>query len=897
MGQRDAAGRSQRRIGRQRAAPAGGRRHRGCRTSTAASSAPAAARVRTSGHRRQRDRDSSAPASAAAPAAGAVRTTVTLTGRRSHGPAGRPRGPAGRDTAHAPVDPRRQHARSRSASGPAGRSRPGVPGPASNSSTSRFADFATQLSSTRPDSSTRSPCRAVPGQPRTRGSVSTDRTQRAGHIGRDVGAPRPALTGLRVGVHPSSVTARGPRGPDTAAPPAARQWAGAVLARAGRCWGAAWWALAALRRRAAGAASACGARCGWRWSRAGRPGAAARAGPPGPAPDRRPAWTAALTVAIAAGHGMWAAATHAEQVVLRRDPGLLRAVRPVDRHPPSPPDRRPHGGVRRCPALRDPMFTVASPAFFQIPGPAERAGGDPHGSPRRSCRSSCSARRRCTRWASGSPGWTGLFVVPAVVGRGSACSPPAACRPGWSGPRSAPLAAAALALTQPVLHAARGPPTPSRRRCSGRRGRVPAGRCASARADGRRSTRSRDREDGRSAGAVERPATGPRRGVRIARRRWPADRPGGRAARGRPAAPGGRGAGCCAGIPRGARWPRGRSRRWHSRRCPRSCCPAVLGQVAGSLLPLLALGVVLGLGSLAVVRRARRDPPPPRRPVAARWWARAPAAGDVSACSRRRAAGQPAVVADGPAEPADPGSKVVAGLQRRQGLPVDGGRTYAEHSVQWVAWYTGPIALIVAWVVLAALAGHRASLVAGRRAGAVLARPDVRRPRLDGAHPVPARDHARTIPWADRRLVPVVLPTVMRRRDRRRRLADPRGRPPVACAAQARMAPSPRRASGPRPGRSGRSATAASPPPAPNSASRQRPGGLRRAASWRRRRRRGHPGPQRVASAGPRGLRPCRPAPSRGHPTCCRTPSLGWCGGSGRRVAGRCCSPRTPQPP
>jgi len=56
----------------------------------------------------------------------------------------------------------------------------------------------------------------------------------------------------------------------------------------------------------------------------------------------------------------------------------------------------------------------------------------------------------------------------------------------------------------------------------------------------------------------------------------------------------------------------------------------------------------------------------------------------------------------------DPGSHVVAGLQLRQGLPVDGGRTYAEHSVVWMSWWVGPFALAIALVAAAVLA-HRAA--------------------------------------------------------------------------------------------------------------------------------------------------------------------------------------------
>ena len=97
-------------------------------------------------------------------------------------------------------------------------------------------------------------------------------------------------------------------------------------------------------------------------------------------------------------------------------------------------------------------------------------------------------------------------------------------------------------------------------------------------------------------------------------------------------------------------------------------------------------------------------------------------------------------------------------MQARQGLPVDGGRTYAEQSVAWLSWYVGPVALAVALAVLAVLV-RRAVLSAGSRrvdawlpalfvaAGSTL---------LTLARPGITPDH----PWADRRLL-VALPLVV----------------------------------------------------------------------------------------------------------------------------------------
>jgi len=109
-------------------------------------------------------------------------------------------------------------------------------------------------------------------------------------------------------------------------------------------------------------------------------------------------------------------------------------------------------------------------------------------------------------------------------------------------------------------------------------------------------------------------------------------------------------------------------------------------------------------------------------------------------------------------DPNDPGSRYVAGMQARQGLPVDGGRTYAEQTVAWLSWYVGPVALVVALVVLAVLV-RRAVLSAGSR------RVDAWLPALlvaSGstlltlARPGITPDH----PWADRRLL-IALPLVV----------------------------------------------------------------------------------------------------------------------------------------
>ena len=109
---------------------------------------------------------------------------------------------------------------------------------------------------------------------------------------------------------------------------------------------------------------------------------------------------------------------------------------------------------------------------------------------------------------------------------------------------------------------------------------------------------------------------------------------------------------------------------------------------------------------------------------------------------------------------ADPGARVVAGLQARQGLTVDGGRTYAEQTVAWMSWWVGPAALALALVATAVLAHRAASAwVDGRELpGVEPARPSSRsaRPCSRSTDPGITPDH----PWADRRLV-IALPTVV----------------------------------------------------------------------------------------------------------------------------------------
>lgn len=175
-----------------------------------------------------------------------------------------------------------------------------------------------------------------------------------------------------------------------------------------------------------------------------------------------------------------------------------------------------------------------------------------------------------------------------------------------------------------------------------------------------------------------------------------------------------------------------------------------LGDIHASLVPLLALIVLVGAASWGLLRLWRAGRRLPRAVVA-----RAPSV----------LAGLVVLTGLGlwsrpwwmtvRQDPNDPGARYVAGMQRRQGLPVDGGRTYAEHTVDWLSWYLGWVGLVVALVVLAFAVRHvlrrlaAGELVAWAPALVVAAGSTL----LTLVRPGITPDH----PWADRRLL-IALP-------------------------------------------------------------------------------------------------------------------------------------------
>jgi hypothetical protein len=179
-----------------------------------------------------------------------------------------------------------------------------------------------------------------------------------------------------------------------------------------------------------------------------------------------------------------------------------------------------------------------------------------------------------------------------------------------------------------------------------------------------------------------------------------------------------------------------------------------LASIAGSLLPLVGLGVAVCVVGAVLLFGAGRGWSMPALLQA--WLPRVLATGVVLVGAALASRPWWQVVRQ---SAADPGARVVAGLQSRQGLTVDGGRTYAEHTVSWMSWWLGPAALVLALVATAVLA-HRAatSWVDGRElpgwtGPAVVA---IGSTLLTLYRPGITPDH----PWADRRLV-IALPTVV----------------------------------------------------------------------------------------------------------------------------------------
>lgn len=181
-----------------------------------------------------------------------------------------------------------------------------------------------------------------------------------------------------------------------------------------------------------------------------------------------------------------------------------------------------------------------------------------------------------------------------------------------------------------------------------------------------------------------------------------------------------------------------------------------LGDIGGSLVPLVGLVVLMGGLCWLLLRFSRRG-----------WSLPTGVTGALPVALPALVVVVGVVLALRPLfmtvrqDPRDPGAMYVARMQAAQGLPVDGGRTYAEHSVEWLSWWVGVVPLVVALLALAVLA-RRLGLVWAKGEEATV--PVWAGPLLVATgsslltlwRPGITPDH----PWADRRLL-VVLPLVL----------------------------------------------------------------------------------------------------------------------------------------
>ncbi|MBL8932318.1 MAG: hypothetical protein JNL54_19520 [Kineosporiaceae bacterium] len=509
----------------------------------------------------------------------------------------------------------------------------------------------------------------------------------------------------------------------------------------------------------------------------GAPPDEARPGEPGPSgrpatlatpstlstPSTRATWATwglpapVLTAIIAVAFTIWNAVLHSQHLVLRRDPGayaLYTQWIATEHGLPIPARLAEFGGPA---AYQVPGFTLGAPAYYEVlsgAGESLQAQIVPQflvGAP---------ALFSYGWWAGElvDRPWTGMAVVPAVLG-GLALLAFGSLTSRLIGPRWAPLAVLALGLCYPVAWVARSTFSEPAALLA-----LLVGACLAVDA-----LTSRQATAGWVAGGV----LGLAALVRVDAVREVAVTVAACALltlRGnRAAAPiaGGAVAGTTVSV--GV---------WVTMSRP------YLETVSSSVIPLLVAtaGVIVATGLAVVLARVRAT----RSPIAAGIPAsvddapRAATAGAHSPGGRSprvavlaallAATGVAAVglvLASRPLwlvvrqDPNSPSARFVASLQRGQGLPVDGGRMYAEHSLEWVAWYLGWPAVVAAWAVLAVLAARTVGWWAGRSP----ASPPWLLPATAGFassvlvlyRPGITPDH----PWADRRLVTVVFPLMV----------------------------------------------------------------------------------------------------------------------------------------
>ena len=450
-----------------------------------------------------------------------------------------------------------------------------------------------------------------------------------------------------------------------------------------------------------------------------------------------PVWSAATLVTISVAATVWAGVTHSEQVLPRRDPGSYyqSAVNLAEHH--RSPIVVPAATIGGPEVLDVPGVTLASPAFYQT-GTAAQPSVQPQ------FVIGPSAWYSVGHWLGG-PG--AMLWVPAVFG-GLGVLALGLLTSAVVGPRWGPLGAFATAICFPLLHVNRSTYSEPLALFVLAAGLLVL---VAATDRGARGHAQHARVLGFVAGVLigggglvrvdalrETVLLLPVAALMMIRRDG-----AGAALLG--------GAAVATGV---------------SALAALALSGQYLGSIAGSLLPLVALGVVLALAAAGVVVLARRGvrlPGAVRRRLAPACAALVLLAGVVLAT-------RPLWHVEHQSA-ADPGSRVVAGLQLRQGLPVDGGRTYAEQSLGWTAWWTragGRRGRLPRPRLRRAPAGHR---VGPGVAAAGVDRPLPGRPGVGAAHLGPSGHHPGP-PVG--RPPPVHRPAV---RDRRRgdggRVADP----------------------------------------------------------------------------------------------------------------------------
>ena len=438
-----------------------------------------------------------------------------------------------------------------------------------------------------------------------------------------------------------------------------------------------------------------------------------------PAPSL-PGWSGLALVAVAVAAGAWTAATHSEQVLPRRDSGsyLQQGISLADTgRRVVPVDPRSVGGA---PVLRTEGLVLSSPAFYQT-GTASEPAVQPQ------FVIGPAAVWSLGRWLGGVPV---MLVLPALIGAVGLLGI-GTLTAATVGGRWAALAALATGVLFPVLHTARSTYSEPLALVT-----LTAGLTLLVAA-------ARSGPGARWAALAAGLLVGGTAFVRIDGLRESILLV------------------VVIALYAGQRRPWARHLAWGvgvstvlAGVAALALSYRYLGDIAASLVPLVALGVALSAlaaGALVAQERGVRLP--------RRWARRLPGVlAGLTVLTGLFLASRP-LWQTVRQSAADPGARVVAGLQQRQGLPVDGGRTYAEQTVAWLAWWVGPVALVVALVVLAVLMHRSAArwvagedlpvwvgplLVAAGSSVATLWRPGI------------TPDH----PWAERRLL-IVLPLVV----------------------------------------------------------------------------------------------------------------------------------------